>query len=70
MDQKPRYRLLTSVHPARDPKVAYDDARAGRVPAFQLRPHGRWYVDLDEWEAHVARLKLDRTKKSEEESAR
>lgn len=60
-DQKSRYCLLTEVHPSRDPKTAYDDARAGRVPAFQMKPGGRWYVDRDEWDAHIARLKRGAT---------
>ena len=48
-----RYVPLVEVHPARDRKIAYADARAGRVPAFQLCEHGRWYVDLDQWEAFI-----------------
>jgi hypothetical protein len=56
------YAPLLSVHPAKDPATAYADARAGRVPgAFRLKPRGRWYVDLDVWDAHLEELRRVRS---------
>lgn len=45
---------LRDVYPGRDAKHMREAARAGRIPAFQLRAGGRWYVDLDEWERFLA----------------
>lgn len=52
-----RYGRLVDHVPGTDEGAKRRAARRGEIPgAFQLRPGGPWFLDLDRWEAHLAQL--------------
>ena len=53
-----RFGKLVDHVPGLDERAKIEAAREGLIPgAFQLGPGRTWWLDLDEWDAHVRTLK-------------